>query len=176
MNRFKKFHQNRKQRKKALRERCRAKTKKYGREILKSKGFQKSKEYTQHGSISVHKHSLHVATVALMIASVLRIRAKEDEIVRGALLHDYFQYDWHEKPVNIYNIIHFYKMHGFTHPTTALKNASRDFELSPIEKDIIKKHMWPLTIKPPVCREAWIVTAADKYCSLKETLFLRKKK
>ena len=41
-------------------------------------------------------------------------------------------------------------------------------------KDIIKKHMWPLTIIPPACREAWIVTAADKYCSLLETLKLRR--
>ena len=44
-----------------------------------------------------------------------------------------------------------------------------------VEKDIIKKHMWPLTIVPPVCREAWIVTMADKYCSLMETLRLHRK-
>ena len=30
--------------------------------------------------------------------------------------------------------------------------------------------MWPLTISAvPMCREAWIVTMADKWCSLMET-------
>ena len=70
----------------------------------------------------------------------------------------------------------FYELHGFTHPGTALKNAKKDFRLTPREQDIIKKHMWPLTVIPPMCREAWIVTAADKYCSLMETLHLHGKK
>ena len=43
------------------------------------------------------------------------------------------------------------------------------------EKDIIKKHMWPLTISAvPMCREAWIVTMADKWCSLMETFHVHK--
>lgn len=40
-----------------------------------------------------------------------------------------------------------------------------DFTLSEIEQDIIKKHMFPLTAVPPSCLEAWIVCAADKWCS-----------
>jgi len=34
--------------------------------------------------------------------------------------------------------------------------------------------MWPLTVIPPMCREAWIVTTADKYCSLMETFHFHK--
>ena len=34
--------------------------------------------------------------------------------------------------------------------------------------------MWPLTVVPPMCREAWIVTTADKWCSLLETIHLHK--
>ena len=30
--------------------------------------------------------------------------------------------------------------------------------------------MWPLTITPPRCREAYVIVAYDKYCSLMETL------
>ena len=30
------------------------------------------------------------------------------------------------------------------------------------------------TVVPPACREAWIVTAADKWCSLLETLYIYK--
>ena len=57
----------------------------------------------------------------------------------------------------------------FTHPMTALRNADRDFDLTDTERDIIKKHMFPLTVIPPTCREGWIVCLADKYCSLYET-------
>lgn len=59
--------------------------------------------------------------------------------------------------------------HGFTHPKTALRNAERDFDLSERECDIISKHMFPLTLVPPMHRESWIVSMADKYCALRET-------
>ena len=86
----------------------------------------------------------------------------------GALLHDYFLYDWHDKYSHE-------KLHGFHHPNVALENASREYQLTPRERDIIRKHMWPLTLfHIPRCREAWVVTTADKYCSLKETLLERK--
>ena len=57
----------------------------------------------------------------------------------------------------------------------ALKNAMRDFELSVREIEIIQKHMWPLTIIPPTCREAWIVNGADTFISLIETIASRRK-
>lgn len=143
---------------------------KYGEEVLSSQGFLNSEQYIQHGSVSVKKHSIRVALTAIAIAEFLKIKYRKKDLIRGALLHDYFQYDWHNKPVNLQSILHFYQMHGFTHPFTALNNAQKDFELTKREKDIISKHMWPLTVKPPMCREAWIVTMADKYCSLLETL------
>ena len=37
-------------------------------------------------------------------------------------------------------------------------------------QDIIKKHMWPLTVIPPSYKESWVVTVADKYVSARETL------
>jgi len=100
--------------------------------------------------------------------AALHIRCNRRELIRGALLHDYFLYDWHDKEhVQIHNL------HGFYHPGIALKNASAEYRLTPRERDIIKKHMWPLTMVPPMCREAWIVTVADKWCSTLETLRLR---
>ena len=98
----------------------------------------------------------------------LGIHCHERDLVRGALLHDYFLYDWHDKYSHE-------KLHGFHHPHVALENASREYQLTPRERDIIQKHMWPLTLfHIPRCREAWVVTTADKYCSLKETLLERK--
>ena len=86
---------------------------------------------------------------------------------RAGLLHDLFLYDWHQHAMLTGE--HF---HGFTHPKTALLNAQEHFELSPLEADIILKHMWPLTIIPPKSVEGFIVSFADKYCSIAE-VFLR---
>ena len=48
-------------------------------------------------------------------------------------------------------------------------NADRDFGLNEIEKDIISKHMFPLTFMPPRYRESVLVTLADKWCAICET-------
>lgn len=151
----------RKEREKQLRRQIRE----AGTDILESENFQSTKEHIQHGTVTVHAHCINVAKHSLMLADKLKVRTKRRELIRGALLHDYFLYDWHDK-----DHINPFKLHGFFHPGRALKNATRDFELTKREKDIIRKHMWPMTIIPPMCREAWIVTAADKWVSLKETL------
>jgi len=155
-------------------ERIRRLVHKYGKDILQSEGFKQSENYIQHGKRTVLQHSIDVANTSLSLSRKLPFKFKEKDIVRGALLHDYFQYDWHHYKVKSKGLAAIKELHGFSHPYTALQNASRDFRLSHREKDIIKKHMWPLTPKPPMCREAWIVTFADKYCSLKETLNRRK--
>ena len=49
-----------------------------------------------------------------------------------------------------------------------MRNADRDFGLNDVEKDIIKKHMFPLTPFPPMHRESFIVSLADKWCALAE--------
>lgn len=146
----------------------------HGNEILISKRFKKSFDFIQHGNMTVYEHSINVAERALRINRFLHAKCNERELVRGALLHDYFLYDWHIDGKDKGNVHP--KLHGFFHPSTALKNASKDFILTDREKDIIKKHMWPLTVIPPLCREAWIVTLADKYCSTMETIGLHKAK
>ena len=37
------------------------------------------------------------------------------------------------------------------------------------EKDIIVKHMWPLTITPPKYKESYILTLMDKFSATKES-------
>lgn len=141
----------------------------YAQDILCSENFDSSKYNIQHGAISVKKHSIQVARQSIKISDLLGIEHNRRDLVRGALLHDYFLYDWHhadkENP---------HRLRGFHHPARALKNAEREYELTDRQREIIIKHMWPLTIIPPMCREAWLVTAADKYCSLLETLHLQK--
>lgn len=141
----------------------------YASDILASNNFNKTKEFIQHGNMTVNNHVMNVARYSLALSDKLHIKCNKKELVRGALLHDYFLYDWHipdeENP---------HKLHGFYHPGRALKNAMMEYKLTPREQDIIKKHMWPLTVVPPMCREAWIVTAADKWCSLMETIHMHK--
>ncbi len=84
-------------------------------------------------------------------------------LLRGALLHDYFLYDWHDPDPS-------HRLHGFRHPFFALARAEEDFELTPRERNIIVRHMFPLVPVPPTCREAWIVCLADKWCALRETV------
>ena len=137
-----------------------------GKSIILSPEAQVMKTFTQHGETSVFDHCLAVAKYSLLIAHslerIFRIKIDKDSLVRGALLHDYFLYDWHIKGSCK-------GLHGFTHPKTAMRNADRDFVLNDIEKDIIVKHMFPLTPFPPMHREGFIVTIADKWCALAET-------
>lgn len=139
-------------------------------DILASRNFVHSSEYIQHGTVSVKKHCLNVAKYSLALSKKLPFRINRRDLIRGALLHDYFLYDWHiDSDANVHR-----RLHGFYHPGIALCNADKEYDLTLREKDIIKKHMWPLTVVPPMCREAWIVTMADKYCSILETLHIHK--
>lgn len=144
---------------------------KYGGDILASDNFCGTRKHIQHGTVSVYSHCISVARNSLLLSDRLGIRCDRRALVRGALLHDYFLYDWHD-PEHISP----HKLHGFYHPGIALKNASAEYRLSPRERDIIKKHMWPMTVVMPRCKEAWIVTLVDKYCSICEILRLPNKK
>lgn len=137
----------------------------YAKDILHSSNFLSSARNIQHGRISVKDHSMKVARKSLEIADVLKITCNRCDLVRGALLHDYFLYDWHHSDAE-----HPHRLHGFFHPSIALRNAKMEYELSKKQQDIIKHHMWPLTPKPPLCVEGWIVTMADKFCSIMETV------
>ena len=124
------------------------------------------KRFIQHGTCSVYKHSVNVALMSLIIADMFSIRVDCSSLLRGAILHDYFLYDWHSHKG-------FPCTHGFTHPFRALKNAKEDFLLNAREVDIIVHHMFPLVPIPPFTKEGWIVCLADKICAVYETFFAR---
>ncbi len=139
-------------------------------DILSSSLLSKEKAFLQHGSVSVYSHSVSVSVLAVMMCRKFSIKADERSLIRGALLHDYFLYDWHEKDSS-------HKWHGFTHSRRALKNAMSDFSLNSIEKDIILTHMFPLNLTLiPRRKESALVCLADKLCALHESLLRRKTK
>ena len=125
-----------------------------------------NKAFISHGNKTTYDHCMDVTRMSYLLSRRLPVCVDEAALIRGAMLHDYYLYDWH-KP-------HGY-LHGFFHPGKALKNAERDFDLNAKEKNIIKSHMWPLTLTSlPRSKEAWIVCLADKICATKETLYERK--
>lgn len=134
----------------------------YGADILRSSNMQSERKFMQHGTTNCFTHSVCVAYMALRVADVLHIRKIDRKsLVRGCLLHDFFLYDWHDKESAC-------RYHTLMHPIVALKNAEKEFALNKIERDIIRKHMFPLSFPFPKYRESWIITIADKCCAASE--------
>ena len=112
-------------------------------------------QFIQHGNVTTLDHVKSVARMSLAVNERLGLNGDPRVLVRGGLLHDYYLYDWHHYDGG--------RFHGFTHPAAALKQAEQDFDLSDREKNVIRSHMWPLTLlHVPDCREAWIVSLSDK--------------
>ena len=135
----------------------------YLNDIRRNSRLDETDNYVQHGDTTCLLHVAAVAYYSVRFSRLLGIKVNRKELIRGALLHDYFLYDWHDGKKER-------RTHGFTHPAAALKNAMEDFELTEREQDIIKRHMFPLTPVPPKFRESIIVRIIDKYCSLYETI------
>ena len=136
----------------------------YIKELINNPIVLSMKQYIQHGNTTCFDHCACVSYLSYKIAKKLNLDAKST--ARAALLHDLFLYDWHLN----HDKTPFFKKHGFTHPKKALDNAVKYFTLNEIEKDIILKHMWPLTFRHiPKYKESIVVTMVDKYCSTKET-------
>lgn len=139
---------------------------KYSDDMIMKTSYLRLKSFKQHGIISVYHHSIAVALLSLYIARYFQLKIDNKSLIRGALLHDYFLYDWHLKDKS-------HKWHGFIHASRALENANNEYDLNLIERDIIKKHMFPLNIAFPKYKESLIVCIADKIIALYETVFKR---
>jgi uncharacterized protein len=137
-------------------------------EILENRVFAESKTFIQHGRISVYAHSLDVARLSFKLGELCKV-VDLRSLVRAALLHDFFRYDWHV-PEKMWSL------HGWTHPVTAAENAKAHFNASEKEYSLIRTHMWPWTLlHPPKYKEGWLICLSDKIVSLKETLRLNRK-
>ena len=138
--------------------------KSYLSDVMQKKKFLKMNRYIQHGNTTCLLHSIAVSYYSYRLSKFLRLNIMEKELIRGALLHDYFLYDWHQK----YKPCDDLGLHGRIHPTIALFNARKDFGINKIEEDIIERHMFPLTFTPPKYKESVIVCIVDKVCSIYE--------
>lgn len=135
----------------------------YGKDIIMSPKMQTEKAFMQHKKVNCFDHSVFVAYMSVRISGRLKTKVDMRSLVRGALLHDYFLYDWHIPDKS-------HRLHGFYHAKKALNNAQRDYELNAIEEDIIATHMFPLNPGLPQYKESLIVNFADKVCAAFELL------
>ncbi|HIX17442.1 MAG TPA: HD domain-containing protein [Candidatus Gemmiger faecavium] len=127
------------------------------------------RQYIQHGCVTTYEHCMRVAAISFWLNRRLNLGCDEASLVRGAFLHDFYLYDWHEPHPEA-------GLHGFSHPAIALANAEQRYTLNDRERNVIRSHMWPLTLlTPPRCREAAVVCVADKMSSATETLFERQR-
>lgn len=121
--------------------------------------------YIQHSSVTTFQHGVFVSYLSFSICKTLRWNYYS--AARGGLLHDMYLYDWHDSE-------RLGKWHAFTHPYAALRNATALFTITKMEQDIIKKHMWPLTLKLPRYRESIVVSIADKLATCLEVVGLHR--
>ncbi len=123
------------------------------RPIINTNEFKQLKKFIHHADHTIYRHSISVAYIAYKMSINKKIDL--NSLIKVCLLHDYYLYDWHEKNHK--------RPHGFTHPKTAMINASRDFGLNKMERKAIRSHMWPLTLfHIPTSKIGIILCIADK--------------
>ena len=136
--------------------------------LSKNEMVQKMHNYNQHFECNCYDHCFRAAYYTYKICKNHHL----DYIsaTKAAFLHDLFLYDWRTTKTKRFKF-DILGLHGFTHPETAYQNACKIEKLNDIEKDVILKHMWPLTLwKLPKYKESIALIIADKICVIEETI------
>lgn len=138
--------------------------------ILFTEEIQSMAQYEQHLEIDRLQHIVSVAYLVYVICKKYGLNYKD--ATRAAIMHDLVYYDWRNGETG-----RWHKLHGYRHPNLACLNAKELCgNLTEIEEDAIRRHMWPLTVTPPRFKEGWIVIFSDKYCATREVLYSTNKK
>lgn len=132
------------------------------RDILRSEEFQRMKKYKHHIKGNLYRHSMKVAYLCYKHHRRFGMKTDPAELVRGALLHDYYLYDLHGDGKR-------HHLHWFKHPRFALQNAVKRYpSLTDRQKDMIRRHMFPVTPIPPRTAAGWLVCFYDKVAAVSD--------
>ncbi len=111
-----------------------------------------------HHGISRYGHSYRVAKGVYKITKKLGMNY--EEATRAALMHDfYFDYQL-EDNTPMKNLV--------AHQNMAVLNASKHYELSDMQKNMIESHMFPLSKVLPKYKESICLTIVDKAVAIYE--------
>ena len=69
----------------------------YAGDILNSDTYKIQKIYPHHRRVNVYEHELHVTEIAINLARNSKKDVNMRTLIRAAMLHDYYLYDWHKK-------------------------------------------------------------------------------
>ena len=130
-------------------------------DMIENNTVKQMHDFKQHYETTCFEHCLVAAYYCYLLCK--KFNLDYISCSRAAMVHDLFLYDWRKRQNGRKGL------HAFTHPQTAYDNASKLFDLNEEEKDIIVKHMWPVTLALPKYKESYILTLVDKYCALNES-------
>ena len=126
-------------------------------DIMLNNKFRELDNELHHG-ISRLGHSMRDAKTTYKVTKKLHLNYKS--ATRAALMHDFYL----DNELNAKNCV----AALFDHPAKACETASEFYNLSSLESNIIKSHMFPLGKTLPKYAESWVVTLADKTVALYE--------
>ena len=132
-------------------------------DLIGAQELQQLKEITHHISTTRFQHCVNVSYYSFLVCRKLKLNARS--AARAGLLHDLFFYNRKE-----YNSskVKGQPSHSQNHADIACRNADRLTQISPLERDMIEKHMWPVTRGLPSYKETYVITVIDKYCAVLE--------
>lgn len=127
-------------------------------DIYDNAEFNKIKLIEHHG-VTRFDHSLRVSYYSYKIAKFLKLDYVE--VARAGLLHDFFFSEENRNAKDRF-------VSTFRHPRISVLNSVINFELSEKEIDIIRTHMFPISLKIPKYAESWLVSLVDKCAAVYE--------
>ena len=136
-------------------------------DLLENELVDGMKKYHHHKKINTHFHSVYVSYRVMKTCNALGI-GNTQPIVRAALLHDFYLYEWYTEKHGEYHI--------FYHPKESVKNIEKYFgALTKMQKNMILSHMWPTYVERPRYLASWILTFSDKQCALEDYFHLSRR-
>lgn len=139
--------------------------KEIGGDIISSERFAKAQGVPHHSkSGNIALHSLETAGYALLLVRWLGchgVDVSEEDAVRASLLHDIGMTE-----DDVFESSSYKK--ASSHPREGARIAREEYGASEVQVEAVAHHMFPVTLAPPKSVVGWVVTAADKCCSIHE--------
>lgn len=128
-------------------------------DLLQNAEVRRLDSQQQHYKYTRLRHSMDVAYRCYFLSRLFGWRNSQ-LVARAALLHDFFFLEEGMHSLTLYR----------SHPRIAAENASRITELSPLERDMIEKHMFLANLTLPAYKEGALLIAVDNFSFVAEMI------